>query len=75
MSLIFIDNCDCKSCIHNKTCKLKSEKEEIINKISGKADNIVASTDSFKLSFSGDNYAIITYNKDMEDFPYDIYGK
>lgn len=52
MSLIFIDNCECKNCIHNKVCGLKSEKEEIINKISGKADNIVASTDSFKLTFS-----------------------
>lgn len=52
MALTFIDNCECTNCIHNKACGLKSEKEEIINKISGKADNIVASTDSFKLSFS-----------------------
>lgn len=65
MSLIFIDNCDCKNCVHNKVCKLKSEKEEIINKISAKADNVVASTDSFKLTFSCDNYSIITYNKSI----------
>lgn len=63
MSLIFIDNCECTNCIHNKVCGLKSEKEDIINKISGKADNIVASTDSFKLTFSCDNYSIITYNR------------
>ena len=56
MSLIFIDNCECTNCIHNKVCGLKSEKEEIVNKISGKADNIVASTDSFKLSFSCTEY-------------------
>lgn len=63
MSLIFIDNCDCKNCIHNKVCKLKNEKEEIVDKISGHADNIVTSTDSFKISLSCDNYSIITYNR------------
>jgi hypothetical protein len=56
MSLIFVDNCECKSCIHNKVCNLKNEKKEIVNKISGKADNIVASTVSFKLSFSCTEY-------------------
>lgn len=56
MSLIFLDNCDCKNCIHNEVCKLKDEKKEIVDKIFCHADNIVATTDSFKLSLSCAEY-------------------
>lgn len=52
----FEDIHKCKLCLHNKVCKLKEEKEEIVNKISGKADNIVASTEALKLTFSCDYF-------------------
>jgi hypothetical protein len=55
MSLIFVDGCECKNCIHNKVCNLKDVKKEIVDKIFGHADNI-ASTDSFKLSLSCAEY-------------------
>ena len=56
MTLSLVDDSNCKLCIHNRMCKEKKEKTEIIDKLKTKVDNIIMPGDYFKVSFCCKEY-------------------